>query len=72
MENAKVLTSFDEEGKRYQIFIEMKEIGLNLERVELVVTYRSWQGGLLRPNNLGNLEHDHIQGLLLCTRHFCI
>lgn len=72
MGNAKVLTSFDEEGKRYQIFIEMKEIGLNLERVELVVTYRSWQGGLLRPNNLGNLEHDHIQGLLLCTRHFCI
>ena len=50
----------------------MKEIGLSLERVELVVTYRSRQGGLLRPNNLDNLEHDHIQGWLLCTRHFCI
>lgn len=72
MGNTKIQTYFDEEGKRYQIFIEMKVIGLSLERVELVVTYRSRQGGLLRPNNLDNLEHHHIQGWLLCTRHFCI
>ena len=72
MGNAKVLASFDEERKCYQIFIEMKEIGLSIGRFESVVTYRSWQEGLLRPNNPDNPQHDRKQIGILCTRHFCI